>query len=203
MPNKIARYHFAMSRADFIAKKESGHFGANYGTLGYREIPATPENFLPSLKKVGGQWGWDNKTMNKDLALLQARLNDKETRLFSLTEQNVSIGYAIVTRPSPKIIKNMECSFMGGTKIIEIENLGLYPGEEGGGRGGKFFEMLFDRLFVNYDYVYWSMSSTNYKTLFNYYKNKLGMTHIGTDYVNDFRFDNNQSLQDNNASAAA
>lgn len=202
MNHLIARYHFSMNRADFIAKKESGHFSGQYARLSFREIPATCENFIPLLKKVGKPWGWDNKEMNKNHFKLQKRLAEKETRLFLLTDNNVAIGYTIITAPDPKILKNMPAAFMGGNKIIEIENLGLFPGEEGGGRGGKFFEMLFDYLFVSYDYVYWSMSSTNYTTLFNYYKNKMGMEHIGTDYVKDFRPQSLNNSQDNHPIAA-
>jgi hypothetical protein len=44
------------------------------------------------------------------------------------------------------------------------------------------------------------VSSTNHPGLFNYYKNKIGMDHIGTDYVDDFR--SNSLKQDNQQQAA-
>lgn len=203
MTDLMPRYHFAMSRADFIAKKETGHFSSQYGALGYREIPSTLETFLPLLQTVGKPWGWEKKSTYKKYDALNQRLSDKNTTLLSLTDHNKNIGYALIVKPSQEIIKNMHSSFMGGSKIIEIENLGLFPNEAGGGRGGKFFEMLFDRLFVTYDYVYWSMSSSNHPGLFNYYKNKLGMTHIGTDYVPSFAVTNNRSIQQDNQKSAA
>lgn len=202
MTNMMPRYHFRMSRADFIAKKESGHFSSQYGTLGYHEIPATIETFLPLLRTVGEPWEWENKPTYQNQRSLAARLSEKETQLITLTDSEQSIGYSLIVKPSQTILQNMPSAFMGGSKIIEIENLGLFPCEAGKGRGGKFFEMLFDRLFVKYDYVYWSMSSSNHKGLFNYYKNKMGMTHIGTDYVRSFRSSEQLIPQDNQKIAA-
>lgn len=198
--NPIARHHFTLGRTDYITKKINGHFNGDYGSLGCKIMPATAENFLPMLSVIGGQWGWDNKTMNKDETLLNKRLSDKQTKLFYLLDGDETIGYALITRPSASVQKQILNPFYVGERIIEIENLGLLPGQEGKGRGGKFFEMLFDNLFSTYDYVYWNMSSTNHPGLFSYYKNRIGMMHIGTDYVEDFRPDSLKS-QDNQQAA--
>lgn len=189
MSEKIARYHFAMSKQDFLDKRRAGHFNGFYRTQSLCQVPATPEKFKPLLQLVGSPWGWDNKEMNQSEELLQKRLSRKETTLYHLLDDNRVIGYSLIIAPNPKIIAQLPKTFEPHARIIEIENLGLFPGQEGGGRGGKYFEMLFERLFTRYDYIYWSVSSTNYHSLYNYYKNKLGMTHIGTDYVDDFRPD--------------
>lgn len=71
-------------------------------------------------------------------------------------------------------------------RVIEIENLGLFPGEEGGGRG-KRFEMFFDRLYKEYDVVYWSQNNVHSPSLSEFYRERLGMTLLATDQVKDFR----------------
>ena len=200
MQNPIARYHFVLGRTDYITKKVNGCYPGQYGELGCKIVPSTLENFLPMLREIGGPWGWDNKSMNKDLEILKTRLADKETKLFYLLDGQDTIGYAIITKPSAPLKKSIIDPLYHGDRVIEIENLGLLPGQEGKGRGGKFFEMLFDQLFSSYDHVYWSMSSTNHKGLYDYYKNRLGMMHIGTDYVEDFRPDSVR--QDNRREAA-
>ncbi len=43
-----------------------------------------------------------------------------------------------------------------------------------------------DKLFEQYDNVYWSQSETNHPTLAEYYKRK-GMVYLGTDEQEDFR----------------
>lgn len=189
MTDKIARYHFAISKQDFLEKRKKGHFNGFYRSLSLYQIPATVDKFLPLLKLVGGPWGWDNKSMNRSIDKLEKRLSKKETTLYHLLDDNRIIGYSLITAPNPKIIAQLPNAFHRNARVIEIENLGLFPGQEGGGRGGKYFEMLFERLFTRYDYVYWSVSSTNYSGLYDYYKNKLEIRHIGTDYVDDFRLD--------------
>ncbi|MCV6545673.1 MAG: hypothetical protein OIF56_00045 [Cohaesibacter sp.] len=73
-----------------------------------------------------------------------------------------------------------------GKSVIEIENLALFPKEEGGGRGWQFFSLVMDRLYEDFDTIYWSQSSTNYATLKDYYIRK-GMTYLGANRVPDFR----------------
>jgi len=187
MTNQIARYHFSMSNARFQTKKSKrDFFDGDFGTLDMREIEATPGAFKPLVDLVGNPWGWNNKDMNADPKKLKDRLSNPETRLFMLTDNEVDIGYTIVTKPADTVREKF-FKASNDIKIIEIENLGLFPHQEGGGRGSKFFEMVMDMLFEKYDHVYWSMSSTNHSGLFNYYHNKMGMTFLGTDHVDDFR----------------
>lgn len=200
MKNMIARYHFSMSKSDFKEKRNSGHFSAQYQNLSIKNLPSTYENFWPLLEKVGGCWGWIYKDMYQDNNKLNKILNHKETKLYHLLDADKIIGYSFICKPNTNLIKHIPQAFNPNSKIIEIDNLGLFPGEEGGGRGGKFFEMFFEILFKEYDYVYWSSRNYHAPTLMSYYKNKLGMNHIGTDYVQDVR--PNQFIQNNQQDVA-
>lgn len=187
MTDKITRHHFIIDKQDYLNKKKSGHFNGFFGDLALSQIACNPEKFLPLLKLVGGAWGWDHKTMNTDMNKLTERLSDPQSKLFYLLDKNRTVGYSLVTKPSQCVYDNF--NYAPNDCVIEIENLGLFPGQEGQGRGGKYFELMFDMLFQSYEHVYWSMSSTNYQGLYNYYKNKLGMTYLGMDYIDDFRPD--------------
>lgn len=187
MSNYLELYHFNMSKNDFISKKKSGHFNGFYKNLSFQEIPSTLEKFMPLFEKVGYAWGWQYKELYKNSKTLTARLDKPTSKLLYLLDDNKIIGYALITKPNMSVVSKVNSHYIEKGTVIEIENLGLFPGQEGGGRGGKLFEMIMDDLFKSYDHVYWSSRDYHAPTLISYYKNKIGMKHIGTDFVEDVR----------------
>ena len=149
------------------------------------EVPATSENFWPRIDKMSEKWGWNKKPCYTD-GSLEGRLSHPETRLFDLCDNGVVVGYTLITAPS-QALKDRFWKAANDVRVIEIENLGLFPDCEGNGRGKAYFEMCFDILFKRYDVVHWSQTDVHSPTLTNFYREKLGMTLLATDRVPDFR----------------
>lgn len=187
MINSIDRYHFSMSSNDFSSKRKSGHFNGFYRNLSFKDIQPTLDTFMPLFEKVGCHWGWQYKDCYKSRQNLKTRLESPTSRLLHLLDDNKVIGYALITKPNLSVISRVNSHYDIKGTVIEIENLGLFPGQEGGGRGGKLFEMIMDDLFKSYDYVYWSSRDYHAPTLMEYYKNKLGMRLLEVDQVQDVR----------------
>ncbi len=174
------KHHFAMTRPVFQVRQETWRPPA----AGLR-IEATAATVTSVRDRVGRiPWGWINKEIY-DPPVLAGRLRDPNTRLYDLYDGDRAVGYALIVAPERSLTQR----FWGAANdqsVIEIENLALYPGEEGGGRGWSFFQLVMSDLYRSYDTVYWSQSSSNYETLFDYYTRQ-GMRHLATDEVADFR----------------
>ncbi len=179
-PRSILKNHFALSAADYRERLNTGVYAAEWGSLSIEQIPATVQNYIPLVSKLGAKWQWDRQERYTG-ASLKEKLSRGE--LFLLKDNGRAVGYAFASAPSDQT----KDRFFAGKKVIEIENLGMFPGEEGGGRGKKYFEMLFQRYFNDYDVVYWSQHETHAPTLKRFYIEKMGMEFLGADNVPDFR----------------
>lgn len=129
---RIAKNHFALHRTDYIRGLVEGRYAGVWpDNLSIHRIDATPQNFHPLQDRVSERWQWSNQPRYVDGAFNE-RLADKETALFELRDREQVIGYALVTSPPP----SLKTRFWGAANqsVIEIENLGLFPGQEGGGR---------------------------------------------------------------------
>ncbi len=185
MTNLIPRYHLLMDKKTYLNNKKSGTFNGFYGSLSYGQTQTTIDKFLPLFQKVGEPWGWNNISKYKDLQKLNEHLQKPETKLFHLLDELKIVGYCLLTKPSAKEVQKIISKHAFSANIAEIENLGLFPSQTGKGRGLKFFEIVLSDLFKKYDYVYWSMTSTNHPGLFDFYTKKLNMKHIATTYAPD------------------
>ena len=181
----IPKNHFALSRTDYIKGIVEGRYKNEWPeALSIERIPATVANLAPMQEKLSERWHWKDQDRYND-GSLPDKLAHTETALFRLLYNDEPIGYTLVTAPPPSIKER----FWGAANhsVIEVENLGLFPGQEGGGRGKAYFEMLFERYFKNYDVVYWSQHETHSPTLRRFYQEKMGMELLATDMVRDFR----------------
>lgn len=181
----IIKNHLAMDRATWEAGLLSGHFhNAWRDGLHLQEIAPTYEAFKPMLDAVSTKWHW-NKQPRYAEPELRARLAGDETRLFMLKDGPQDVGYSLVVG----VDGDLKAKFWNADKsVVEIENLATFPGQEGKGRGMAYFEMMFNNLFSDYETVYWSMSSSNYPTLLDYYL-RMGMTLLKQEPVPDFRYE--------------
>jgi len=182
MDNLIPRYHLLMKKEDFLERKRKGVFNGFYGPLSFCDTEPTLERFLPMFHKVGQPWAWSNIAKYRDMPKLNKHFKDNHARLVHLLDDVKIVGYSLLVDPDSKTKEEILGDY-SGLKIAEIENLGLFPNQAGKGRGFKFFEMMLTELFKNNDCVYWSMTSTNHSGLFDFYTNKIGMTHIKTTYA--------------------
>lgn len=182
----IDKYHYAKDTNAYARDIQTGKLCNQWPpNLTAREVAPTIENFLPLINRVSTKWHWNRQSRYND-GSLELKLAHPETRLFELEDKGETVGYALVSAPGQSLKKR----FWGAandTRVIEIENLGLFPGQEGGGRGKAFFEMFFDRLFKEYDVVYWSQNNVHAQSLSRFYREKLGMKLMATDKVEDFR----------------
>ena len=182
----IRKNHFALTKPRYIKGTLTGVYNTAWSPrLWLKEIDATYENLEPLMAKLSEKWHWNQQDRYTE-ELLKEKLSQEGTRLFLLEDSGEPIGYAMVSRPPRSIIDRFwEAS--NDIKALEIDNLGLFPGYEGGGRGKKYFEMIFDQTFQEYDLVYWSQHETHSPTLRQFYQDKMGMSLLGYDCVPDFR----------------
>lgn len=191
----IAKNHFALNRTDYTKGLLSGRYKNKWRPeLDARPITPT-EDKLSEFQEKMEKWGWPDQDRYND-GSLPAKLLNHETTMFELMDDTVSetdpIGYSFITAPSASVKER----FWGAAHypVIEIENLGLFPDNEGGGRGKAYFEMMFDQYFKRYETVYWSQHETHSPTLKKFYLEKIGMKLLATDYVPDFRSKQNPKV---------
>lgn len=135
-------------------------------------------------------WPYQHK-LHHPQSFIADHLSGPESGLYALTHNGADIGFALAMH-TPDDLKTR--FFPAATaqapppKVAQLDYLALFKGEEGQGRGRIFFEIFFRKFFSEgYDAVYWSQHSTNAPTLFRWYLDKLGMTHLATDTIPDFR----------------
>ena len=183
----IEKFYWALNRKDY----ESGACKGTYRTewpknLELRPLPNELHQLKPRMERLSKKWHWSAQPRYNDAALSE-KLAQPGTELFGLYDTSEAIGeigYALASKPNASLRVRFWPSKMN---VMEVDNLGLYPGYEGGGRGKAFFEMLFDRLFVDNDAVFWSQHNTHNPTLPRFYKDKMGMSLLATDTIEDFR----------------
>ncbi len=173
------KVHFELDRETYLKRVAAGEYETQWGDLHWREALKDYDLFHSYLVRVGHDWGWDRMADRFGEAAMNPKLADPETHLRELMEGNRIIGYTLILPPASKL-KERFWSSATHNKVIEIENLGLFPEECGGGRGWSFFEMQLADLFQRYDTVYWSMSSTNHPRLQSYYERQ-GMKTLAVD----------------------
>lgn len=179
----IIKNHFALAAENYQKGLESGRYNTSWpNNLAMIQIPATLANYSPLVKRLGEKWGWDKQDRYNGAALAQ-KLENPSAALYLLKDAGEVVGYSFASAPADTI----KARFFGAARVVEIENLGLFPGNEGGGRGKAYFEMLFTRYFKDHDVVYWSQHETHAPTLSRFYKEKMGMTLLARDAVPDFR----------------
>jgi len=181
----ITKTHLAIGARKFHWNQRVGLYKSPINGLNIQEVIPDYELFTNLLGRVGAPWGWDKQDRYQK-PLLHARLEDSQTRLFMLRDGEHDIGYALVVGVDQSV-KSRFWPQANQPRVIEIENLGLFPGEEGGGRGWGFFQLVMNDLFNSSDVVYWSMSSSNYPTLLDYYRDH-GMEILAQDVVPDPRY---------------
>ncbi len=173
------KVHFQLDKADYKERVADGRYKTEWGPLWHRDIPKEYETFKDYLVRVGHRWGWDSMTDRFGAAAMGKKLQAPETRLRELMEADRVVGYTLILSPAAKLKDRF---WNASARVIEIENLGLFPEECGGGKGWSFFEMQFKDLFQHYDTVYWSMSSTNHPHLQAYYERQ-GMKVLDVDHI--------------------
>ena len=186
MDNTIERYHWFLEKTQYLSHIANGHFKNTWSdSLSYEKVPRqdmTYEALVTMMRRVG--FGWENKSNNK-VTLLSERLKHDRTELFRLKHEHEEIGFSLHATPSFQLPQQFyNCAH--GLKVREIEALGLYRGQAGAGRGRSFFEMFFQKIFCDYDAVYWTQSSSNHPGLYKFYE-RMGMQHIATTIEPAFR----------------
>lgn len=178
----ILKHHFSMSGAQFRSRHAAD--AGPRRDVWIEEKTPTVEGVIDRVSRI--PWGWINKEIY-DRDVLSRRLAEPGVRLFDLCAKGEKqpIGYALIVPPERKL-KHRFWGAANDQSVIEIENLALFPGHEGQGRGWSFFQLVMAQLYRDYDIVYWSQSSTNFPTLKAYYERQ-GMSFRGSDEVPDFR----------------
>lgn len=197
----IDKYHYAKDAKTYAGEVSTGKLrNAWPANLTLRELLPNLENFTRLIDKVSEKWHWNLQPRYND-GSLNAKLAHPETRLFELVDGEQPVGYAFITSPGTALRQRF-WNAANDVRVIEIENLGLFPGCEGGGRGKAYFEMCFDMLFKDYDVVYWSQNNVHSPSLSQFYQDRLGMRLLATDRVEDFRPATTQTALANRTLAA-
>ena len=186
----IPRYHWALTKPRYEKGVLTGIYNNTWPENLRLEPICSPtfEELRPLMAKMSEKWGWDQQGRYNEEALRKT-LAQPGTKLYLLrdtTESEPVIGYALVSKPPEEKISR----FWGranDVNVLEIDNLGLFPNKEGGGRGKSFFEKIFADHFPNNDIVYWSQHDTHSPTLARFYRERMQMELLDTDRVPDFR----------------
>lgn len=185
----VPKHHWALNVNRYRQGLSSGQYNNEWPeNLDLLPVEPTYENLQPLMHKVSELWHWEDQPRYNEVALRE-KLALPSTRLYKLIDRNdpdLVIGYSMVSAADVELKKRF-WNAANDINVLEIDNLGLFPGKEGGGRGKAYFEMIFDRHFADNDVVYWSQHETHSPTLARFYREKMGMEHLATDHVPDFR----------------
>lgn len=185
--------HFALSKPVYRQRLSEGFYKSAYSGLSYEAVPQPDiHTFMTCIWRMNPDLDWDKQAKMYNPELLQEKLRAPETVLYLLKDGDKEVGFAL-QKASPTLIRQRFFDAANDNeghvpeRVIELDYLGLFKGQEGGGRGKAFFELLFADLFKTYDHVYWSQHSTNAPTLEAFYRDKMGMEFLGRDEIPDFR----------------
>ena len=169
----IFQNHFLLYKEDFLQHRKEVE------GLSIKSVELTSEFVLNRVEKI--QWGWINKKIYFP-EVLEERIKNPQMKLFDLYDGEQNVGYVLISPPAhPYDVKGA----VNDNSVIEIENIALYPSQEGKGRGWAFISLIMDEIYKTYDTVYLSQSHTNYPTLKAFYL-RHGMTFLGIDSYPDF-----------------
>jgi hypothetical protein len=187
----VPKNHWQLTKPRYERGILSGLYNKAWPNHLYVEPIENPtyEDLEPLMDKMSEKWGWKDQERYTEEAL-RDKLAQTGTTIYLLcddTEPNDPvIGYALVSIVQ-KPLKDRFWSAANDVKVLEIDNLGLFPKKEGGGRGKAYFEMIFARHFADNDIVYWSQHETHAPTLTRFYREKMQMEHLARDHVPDWR----------------
>lgn len=175
MSDLIKRRHFWQLREDFDL---SGISNAHK----IEETAATPKSITERVKQI--PWNWIKKKIY-DADILPDRIKRQNLRLFDLLDEGQIAGYCLTCDPD----EGIRTSFLKSARHLnprEIENIALFPKQEGRKRGRSFAKSMMAKIFnEGHDLTYLNVSETNCPTLPRFYR-RIGMTYIGEDKVPDF-----------------
>lgn len=186
----IPKNHWQLTKPRYERGLLSGVYNNHWPNQLYIEpIAPTYENLEPLMDKMSEKWGWKDQERYSEDALRE-KLSRAGSAIYLLCDrtekENPVIGYALVSAVQQPL-KDRFWSSANDTRVLEIDNLGLFPNKEGGGRGKAYFEMIFDKHFKENDIIFWSQHETHAPTLTRFYKEKMQMEYLARDYVPDFR----------------
>ena len=185
----VPKNHWALTKARYRRGVLSEIYNNTWpANLHIRSIAPTYENLEPMMAKMSELWHWKDQGRYTEDAL-RRKLAQPGTVLYSLRdslEGDPKIGYSMISKPPTSLVDRFWPA-ANDVRVLEIDNLGMFPGNEGGGRGKAFFEMIFDRHYTDNDIVYWSQHETHAPTLTRFYGEKMQMELLATDLVPDFR----------------
>lgn len=185
----VPKHHWQLTKPRYEQGVLTGIYNQSWhAALSIEAINPTFENLDPLMTRVSEKWNWKDQDRYNEAALREklAHTGTSLYRLRDAREENPVIGYALVSIVRQPL-KGRFWSAANDVKILEIDNLGLFPGNEGGGRGKAFFEMIFAKHFAENDIVYWSQHETHAPTLTRFYRDRMKMEHLATEHVPDFR----------------
>lgn len=185
----VPKHHWQLPNARYERGVLTGLYNRSWpDALSIEPIDPSFENLDPLMSRMSEKWSWKDQDRYNETAL-RDKLAQAGTVLYHLRDKREVkpvVGYALVSVVQQPL-RGRFWSAANDVRVLEIDNLGLFPGNEGGGRGKAFFEMIFARHFAENDVVYWSQHETHAPTLTRFYRDKMKMEHLATDHVPDFR----------------
>jgi hypothetical protein len=197
----IHHNHFCLTKSTYQERLSIGFYRASFPE-GFKieEVkPLTLDLLLSKIARVDKSLHWDKQPKLRDKeAFIRDYLQTPDSKLFALMDGDREIGFSMIKTVSSdnqarffssgdKGVLSRLFNRLFAPKVIEIDYLALYDGEEGQGRGRLYFEMFFAALFKKYNTIYWSQFTSNAPTLERFYREKMGMTLLAKDEVPDFR----------------
>lgn len=178
--------YYALTQSDYISRVQSG-FYEHDPDIQLFETEKTYDHLMGLIGRVNPALYWDQQSKLKDRAAVEARLADKQTRLFVIMDGDQAIGFSMSKAPAQRLTEKFAQAAHHSARFGEIDYLAMFHGHEGGGRGKAAFLKMFEWMFDQYDVVGWSQYSTNAPSLKRWYIDVLGMQWLGADEVEDFR----------------
>ncbi len=172
----FVEYHLTIEKKEFERR--------DYGLdpfLAVEEINTDFNTFMSLFKRVGSPWGWDRRPKYCDNREgLEERV--AAGRIHLLKKFNEVVGYCFSVEKG-----NMTSEFNRGS-MVEIENFGLFPEQNGKSYGKTYLPKIFNELFKGNDIVYLSSRSTNHVKVIPFYQS-LGMKVIESIKMEDDLYD--------------
>jgi ribosomal protein S18 acetylase RimI-like enzyme len=164
------KYHVVIHRGQMLQVEDRSTFSG----LCLEKLEKNFSSFRMLIERVGGPWGWTRRPRYYGGQVsVRHLLRQSDSRMYLCKRNGVPIGYTFIV-PASNLLRPYVGQDQDLSRVVEIENFGLFPEFTGFGYGRYFLREVFKELFESYDTIYLSTRSTNHAKVVPFYE-EMGM----------------------------